>query len=85
VAGPLDVMGLDGCGAMYRSVRPVGCLDDNLSVAIAGALRVDRADAAAFGQHFDWEQCTTQFVDALLSVAGAGRSRTHAQRQLEPA
>lgn len=83
VAGPLDVVGRDGCGAMYRGARPVGCLDDNLSAAIVGALRVDRADAAAFGQYFDWDQCTTQFVDALQSVAGPMGSRTHAQQQLE--
>lgn len=55
VPGPLDVVG----------AMPVGCLNDDLSVAMASALGCDRAAAASYGASFSWEKCTDQFEAAL--------------------
>ena len=54
VTGPIDIL-RPNCGAM----------DDDLNVAIAKALRLDRADCFARGQQFTWEASTQQFLDAL--------------------
>lgn len=58
VSGPLDVVG----------TLPVGCLNHDLSVAIAGALGCDRMAAAAYGASFSWEKCTDQFEAALCEA-----------------
>ena len=59
VAGPLDVIADPAVGAM----------SENLSTAIAAALRCSRAACRAYGQGFSWERCTGQFL-ANLVIAG---------------
>lgn len=55
VTGPVDVL------------KPgVGVMDDDLDVAIAGALALDRGACAAYGQGFTWEASARQFLDALV-------------------
>ena len=55
VPGPADIIGDSA----------VGALDEDLGRAIERALRLDRHACAAFGARFDWEHCTSQFLDAL--------------------
>ena len=65
VPGPLDVFGADGRGGASQIPATVAALDNNLAVAIARALRLDRRAAAVFGARFSWEQATDQFLAAL--------------------
>ncbi len=65
VAGPLDIIGSAGLGPDHGLVQPIGALHNDLGLAIDAALTCDRAAAARYGQSFDWNQCTDQFVDAL--------------------
>jgi glycosyltransferase involved in cell wall biosynthesis len=65
VPGPLDVVGRAGLGPLGTLARPIGAVDEELAQAIERALRVQRADAAAYGCSFDWERSTDQFVAAL--------------------
>ncbi|HTH27689.1 MAG TPA: glycosyltransferase family 1 protein [Sphingobium sp.] len=65
VLGPLDVIGANGRGVDDSLPRPIGVLDEDLGVAIRGALALDRRGAAAFGQGFTWDKCTDQFVAGL--------------------
>ncbi len=58
VAGPVDVVTDPAAGA----------LDADLATAVAGALRCDRAAAAAFGRQFDWDRCTDQFLAGLCPI-----------------
>ena len=57
VQGPVDV--LDG---------DIACLDEDLAVAIRGALGRDRARCAAFARRFSWAASATQFEAALVPV-----------------
>ncbi|MEO6718368.1 MAG: glycosyltransferase family 1 protein [Novosphingobium sp.] len=81
VPGPIDVLGRDGRGADGSMPATVGTLDDNLELAIAKALRLDRMAAAVFGARFTWENATDQFVEAIQSAAPSVRKRHF----LEPA
>jgi glycosyltransferase involved in cell wall biosynthesis len=63
VHGPLDVLRSD-----------VACLADDLDVAIAGALRLDRSRCADFGGTFSWPASARQFLAALVPIARPGRS-----------
>ena len=54
-AGPLDVIGDSGAGAMHA----------DLAVAVERALAIDPATCTAAAQAFDWRRCTDQFVDGL--------------------
>jgi glycosyltransferase involved in cell wall biosynthesis len=74
VAGPLDVIGLDGQGVTKRCKSPVGCLHEDLNLAIKGALTVGRSEAAAYGRRFDWNKCTDQFVDAISDALGNSKA-----------
>lgn len=71
VAGPLDIIGADGLGAVHHATSPVGACDDDLSLAIARALTCDRAECARFARNYDWDRCVDQFAAALLAAAGA--------------
>lgn len=64
VAGPLDIVGVDGCG-MHGGRVPIGALDEDLGAAIARALRADRAGCRAEAAHYGWAQCTRSFVAGL--------------------
>jgi glycosyltransferase involved in cell wall biosynthesis len=61
VHGPLDVVGASGAGA----------LDEDLSAAIAAALRIPRAAALARAGDFSWEAAAAQFEAALCAPSGA--------------
>jgi glycosyltransferase involved in cell wall biosynthesis len=54
VTGPRDIV-TDGAGV----------LDEDLNVAITGALNCSREAAAAVGQQYSWEAATEQFLAAL--------------------
>lgn len=55
VTGPRDIIG----------EAPVGGLDEDLSNAVAKALKADREACAAHGAEFSWERATDQFLEAL--------------------
>ena len=56
VSGPIDI------------VTPMsGALDDDLTRAIAGALKRNRADCALYGATFTWAASCSQFVSALVT------------------
>lgn len=59
VAGPLDVVGESGAGA----------LSDDLSDAIARALTIPRAAAIAHAQAFSWDAAVRQFEAAIADCA----------------
>ncbi|MFW5816174.1 MAG: glycosyltransferase family 4 protein [Wenzhouxiangella sp.] len=62
VPGPADVV-LNGVS---------GCLDEDLGLAMEGALALDRSDCHVFASAFSWRQSTQAFVDQLQP--GAMRS-----------
>lgn len=68
VSGPLDIAGINGSGPTSHLENPVGALNDDLAVAMKQALSCGRDDAAAYGQTFSWDRCTSQFEDALESA-----------------
>src|SRR5262249_25553554 len=53
VPGPLDVIGS----------RPVGCLDEDLSVAARKCLEIDRAQCRAHAMSFSWSRAAAQFLE----------------------
>jgi len=61
VTGPLDILD-SGSAAMNEDLR----------IAILGALGCDRARAAAHGASFGWRQSAEQFLDALVPLVGRG-------------
>ena len=77
VAGPRDILGLQGRGPRGDFPERVGVVDEDLSCAITGALRLDRKAAAAFGALHSWERATDQFLDAIHTAAGS-RTRSRA-------
>jgi len=54
VAGPIDVLSDE-----------VGCMDEDLEVAIAAALTRDRTVCAAYARRFSWSRSADQFLAAL--------------------
>lgn len=42
-----------------------GCLDNDLAVAMQGALELDRSDCRVFASEFSWRRCTQTFLDQL--------------------
>ncbi|MEY3658516.1 MAG: hypothetical protein RL425_1277 [Pseudomonadota bacterium] len=68
VAGPLDILGLDGRGGVHRRMNAAGAVDASLERAIVKALKVKRVDAAVLGQSFTWESSARQFEHALLEA-----------------
>jgi glycosyltransferase involved in cell wall biosynthesis len=57
VSGPLDVL-----------ASASGVMDEDLTRAIAGALRLDRQACARAGRSFTWEASTRQFLNALVPI-----------------
>lgn len=70
VPGPIDILGPEGRGAEGDMPATVGALDEDLGVAVARALTLDRQAAAVFGMRFTWTRATDQFVDAICMAAG---------------
>ncbi|MBS3927371.1 MAG: glycosyltransferase family 1 protein [Sphingomonadales bacterium] len=65
VHGPLDIIGPNGRGPDDELPATVGALDEDLSVAIRKALKLDPLAAAVIGASYSWERATDQFVAAL--------------------
>lgn len=65
VHGPLDIIGPNGRGPSDELPATVGALDEDLSVAIRKALKLDPLAAAVIGASYSWERATDQFVTAL--------------------
>ena len=63
VTGPRDVL----------SDPRAGALDEDLGVAVARALTLDRADARAHGERFTWAASAAQFFGALEPLHAAPR------------
>ncbi|MEP7221781.1 MAG: glycosyltransferase family 1 protein [Novosphingobium sp.] len=82
VAGPLDILGPDCRGIEGDMPATIGALEDDLALAIAKALRLDRKAAAVFGARFSWEKATDQFLQA---VHGARVLPAERPRDLAPA
>ncbi len=59
VAGPSDVLG---------NVPEVACLDDDLSRAIDGALKLSSEAARAFALQHSWTACASRFVELLAPI-----------------
>ncbi|PZO91126.1 MAG: alpha-mannosyltransferase [Sphingomonas sanxanigenens] len=57
VTGPIDIL-----------TPETGAMDEDLSVAIRAALRLDRAACAAHGAGFTWAESARQFLDALEPI-----------------
>ncbi len=60
VQGPIDVV--------RNGVT--GCLDEDLSRAVDGALTMDPDDCVAYARQFSWEHCTNQFEGNLVAARG---------------
>jgi glycosyltransferase involved in cell wall biosynthesis len=69
VAGPLDVIGADGCGVVPGWRAQIGAVDENFAVALRTALNAGRDACAAYAAHFSWDNCLAQFVGALAAPA----------------
>jgi len=67
VAGPLDIVGEDGCGVAGGETR-IGAVHADLAVATTLALTAERSDCTAYAAHFSWERCLDQFVAALAGI-----------------
>jgi len=55
VEGPLDIV--------ENGVN--GWLDEELGIAVANALKVDRAGCRTFAEGYSWESCTQQFLSLI--------------------
>lgn len=71
VTGPIDILGVDGCGVEARFDRPAGAVDRSLELAMARALTVGRDDAARLGALYSWERATDQFLATIASALDA--------------
>ncbi len=81
VVGPIDVLGREGRGPDNEMPATVAVLDDDLDLAIAKALRLDRQAAAVFGARHSWERATDQFLAGIMSA----HSEHGRKREMEPA
>jgi glycosyltransferase involved in cell wall biosynthesis len=70
VAGPLDILGMDGCGVHGGKAR-IGSLDEDLATAIRNALLANRRAAAKEAAHYSWERCTSLFLAGLARQESA--------------
>jgi glycosyltransferase involved in cell wall biosynthesis len=66
VPGPIDIFGAEGKGVNGDLCQPAGALHLNLSIAIQQACSLKSEAALALSRQFDWDQCTTQFENALV-------------------
>ncbi|MBV1689202.1 glycosyltransferase family 1 protein [Novosphingobium sp. G106] len=81
VAGPLDILGYNGRGVADDMPFTVAAVEEDLTLAIEKALRLDRTSAAVFGARFSWERATQQFMTAIQSAT----RRSAPERELETA
>lgn len=80
VAGPLDVIGEDGCGVVPGTTPRVGGVDEDLATAVAKALTADRADCTAYARNFSWDNCLDQFLTALAAIPEPKAARLRRSR-----
>lgn len=66
VSGPLDILGPEARG-VHGGTRRIGGVDKYLSVAIQRALTADRVAAMAEARHYNWDRCTTHFLEGLAT------------------
>ena len=71
VTGPVDILGLDGCGVDEGMDAPAGAVDAVLERAITAALAVRHGDAARLGARFSWERATDQFLTTIQAALEA--------------
>lgn len=69
VPGPLDIVGMGGHGVQGDFPATIAALDDDLGVAVARALRLDRRAPAVFAARYTWPRATDQFLTAIGQVA----------------
>lgn len=69
VPGPLDIIGANGRGPDNDLPMTIGALDEDLTVAIGKALRLDSLAAAVAGAGYSWERATDQFLAAIGEAA----------------
>jgi glycosyltransferase involved in cell wall biosynthesis len=74
VAGPIDIVALDGRG-MNGGTRAIGALDEDLGRAIERALRADRRAAVEEANHYSWDRCTDRFEAGLAPFPPAAELR----------
>ena len=74
VPGPLDILGVDGCGR-HGGKWPIGALDEDLGTAIERALRAERNAAVREAERYSWERCTDRFLNGLALDEPALRLR----------
>ena len=67
--GPLDIVGANGRGPNGDLPMTIGALDEDLSIAIHKALRMDNLAAAVAGAGYSWDRATDQFMTALEGAA----------------
>ncbi len=65
VAGPLDILGEDGCAG---GAGRIGGVDADLATAMRQALTASRGAAAMRGRAFGWDRSCDQFLTALAEV-----------------
>jgi glycosyltransferase involved in cell wall biosynthesis len=65
VAGPIDIIGVNGRGADDELPTSIGALDDDLAKAIRTAIGCDRETAIAYGRSYSWERATDEFLEAI--------------------
>ena len=79
VAGPLDVVGADGCGVRGGGA-PIGAVDADLGKAISRAMTAEPAACVAYAQGFSWDACLDQFLAGLAAIPAVRRSRAFGRR-----
>jgi glycosyltransferase involved in cell wall biosynthesis len=72
VAGPIDILGIDGRG-VHGGTRPIGAVDEDLAEAVSRALEADRAAASDEAQLYSWARCTERFLVGLADESHAVR------------
>jgi glycosyltransferase involved in cell wall biosynthesis len=68
VPGPIDIFGADGRGVAQTLCQPAAALDIDLARAVDRAILLNPEAAIALSRQFDWDHCTKQFENALLSA-----------------
>ena len=76
VPGPVDIIGLDGCG-VHGGTRRIGALDENLEAAIDQALGCDPFDCETEASHYRWSRCTDAFLEGLSDFADEQTARAN--------
>ncbi|WP_432721794.1 hypothetical protein R0381_002111 [Jeongeupia wiesaeckerbachi] len=71
MTGPIDVIGLDGPGA----------LQDDLQAACLAALKIDRLEVRRFAERFSWAAASRQFLSHLHPFTPAAQQELQLSMQ----